>query len=619
MYALYEENGDFKVGTILADADASLQIESQHGKRQKVKAANVLLRFREPGLSEFVQAAQHVAEDLDVDFLWEASGGEEFAFEELAKDYFGRLPLPAEAAGILFKLHGAPIYFHRKGKGRYKAAPEDTLKLALAAVEKKRLQIEKINGWVAQLVRFEFPAEWKPLLRELLYKPDRNRIETKALEQACTETGLSAPQLIHRCGTLPPSHDYHLGRFLYEYFPRGAGFPADLPFVMPGELPVAEVAAFSLDDAATTEIDDAFSLRRRADGLLEVGIHIAAPALGFAAESALGRVARERLSTVYMPGNKITMLPEAVVAAFTLSMGAVRPALSLYVQVDPASLAIRGTHSRIEAIDIAANLRHQEVDRLNEAFARTDGDPSALDTPAPFVAELHQLYRFARVLEADRGQTGPTVERPEYVFHVENDRVAISERKRGAPLDKLVAELMILVNRTWGKLLADHGVAAIYRSQSQGKVRMSTTPGEHQGLGVAHYAWSSSPLRRYVDLINQWQLAALLDHEAPPFARNSASLLGAIREFELAYAAYAEFQERMEHYWCLRWLLQEGVTHSEATIVRENVVKFRGIPLYIRVSSLPDLPSGSAVNVEVEEVDLVDSTLRAVYKSRVDS
>ena len=144
MFALYEENGDFKLGTILTEADSALQIESQHGKRQKVKPANVLLRFREPGLSEFARVADSVADELDIEFLWEASGDNEFGFEELARDYFGRAPIAPESAGILFKLHAAPIYFHRKGKGRFRAAPDEFLKAALTAVEKKRLQGKQI-------------------------------------------------------------------------------------------------------------------------------------------------------------------------------------------------------------------------------------------------------------------------------------------------------------------------------------------------------------------------------------------------------------------------------------------------------------------------------------------
>ena len=614
MFALYEENGDFKLGTILTEADSALQIESQHGKRQKVKPANVLLRFREPGLSEFARVADTVADELDIDFLWEASGDNEFGFEELARDYFGRVPIAPESAGILFKLHAAPIYFHRKGKGRFRAAPQEILKTALAGVEKKRLQGKQIEEWVAMLAESVFPEAWRPLARELLYKPDRNRIETKALEQACMETGLSAAKLFERCGALPSTHDFHLGRFLFEYFPRGTAFPPEVDHTVPLDLPVATVEAFSLDDAVTTEIDDAFSVRRIDGDLIEVGIHIAAPSLGFSPESAVDRIARDRLSTVYMPGNKITMLPDQVIEAFTLASGTARPAISLYLQIDAQSMAVRQTYSRVEAVVVKANLRHHAVEPLNVLFSA-----GSSDSTLPYASALHTLYQLAVKLEEGRGQSGQNIDRPDYVFHVTNDRISITERKRGAPLDKLVAELMIFVNRTWGKLLADHGVAAIYRAQNQGKVRMTTAPAEHQGLGVGFYAWSSSPLRRYIDLINQWQLAALLGNETPPFQRNSASLLGAIREFEVAYAAYAEFQDRMEQYWCLRWLQQENVVQCEATVAREGVVKLRAIPLYVRVSSLPDLPSGTTVIVEVESIDLVDSTLRAVYKSRVGS
>jgi exoribonuclease-2 len=74
-------------------------------------------------------------------------------------------------------------------------------------------------------------------------------------------------------------------------------------------------AAFSIDDAATTEIDDAFSLQVLPGLGWQVGIHIAAPTLGMAPGSPLDAIARDRLSTVYLPGSKITMLPDAVVEA----------------------------------------------------------------------------------------------------------------------------------------------------------------------------------------------------------------------------------------------------------------------------------------------------------------
>jgi len=609
MNVLYEDNGTFKVGAVLAEHDASLQVEAPHGKRSKVKSAHVLLRFGEPGIADFLERAERAAAEIDTDFLWEACGEAEFGFVELAAEYHGHAPAPLEAASILLKLHSAPVYFHRKGKGRFKAAPAETLKAALAGLERKRQQNEQIARWVEALERSEMPEPLRAVLPQLLYKPDRARIETKAFEQACESLGLSPARLAERCGALGSSHDYHLGRFLFEHFPRGAGFP-DVPAPeLPADLPLADVAAFSLDDATTTEIDDAFSVTRRADGSMRVGVHIAAPALGFAPGSAIDAIARERLSTAYMPGHKVTMLPPQVIDRFSLLEGAARPAVSLYLEVDP-SLAIRSEETRIELVPIAANLRHHEVDILNDTLAAGHADPGIR-----FAGELEFLHRLAVVLEAGRGKSGGQAERTEYGFHVEDDRVTIIERKRGSPLDKLVAELMILVNRSWGRLLDEHGAGAIYRAQApDGKVRMTTVAAEHQGLGVSHYAWSSSPLRRYVDLVNQWQLVAVLREASPPFPPRSEALLGAMRDFEATYAAYDEFQRQMEYYWCLRWLVQEGTEVASAEVVRENLVRIAGAPLYVRVPSLPDLPAGTPVEVEVAAVDLIDTHLRCVYK-----
>ncbi len=614
MNVLYEDNGLFKVGLVLADGDASLQIEAPHGKRAKIKAKDVMLRFKEPAAAALLPQAEALAANIDTDFLWQCSGGEEFSFDELAREYCGRAPSAVEAAGILVKLHSAPMYFYRKGRGRYRAAPPETLRAAQAGMERRRQQAEKIDAWATQLGRGELPPEFSPLLAHLLYQPDRNRPETKALEKACDSTGLSPAKLIERCGALPSSHDYHLNRFLFEYFPKGTGFSEGLDVAEPPDLPLASVAAFSLDDAATTEIDDAFSLTQLDSGRLRIGIHIAAPGLGFAPRSPLGAVARERLSTVYMPGNKITMLPPAVIARFTLAEGRTCPALSLYLDVREDDFTVENRHTCVERVPIAANLRHHAVEALDAAFPAGD-----VPMNIPFAGELKTLWKFGLALEQARGKQAAATERPDYNFRIENDRVIITERKRGTPLDKLVAGLMIAVNSTWGKLLDEQGVAAIYRVQSNGKVRMTTSAAPHQGLGISHYAWASSPLRRYIDLVNQWQLLSLLGGETSPFARNADVILAAIHDFELTYAAYDEFQRRMEKYWCLRWLLQERVEVAAAEVARENLVKFDGLPLYAKVPSLPELAPGSRVEVGVTAVDLIEVELQCVFKHRLET
>lgn len=610
MNVFYEEDGGFKVGTVLADNTSSLQVEAPHGKRSKVKANAVMLRFERPAPAEFLQGAQAVAEGVDAGFLWEVAPQAEFDYAVLARDYFGRDPSPVEAAGLLMRLHGSPMHFYKKGKGCYRAAPAEALKAALASVERKRQQAAAQAAYVEALTRFELPEAFRPKLPELLYEPDKASVEYKALDAACVATGLSAVHLLDRCGAIASSHDFHLDRFLRAHFPGGTGFPEPLAWVEPEGLSVADVRAFSIDDVTTTEIDDALSVTTQPGGGWLVGIHISAPALGIPPGGELDRIASGRLSTVYMPGRKITMLPDSVIDRFTLREGRDCPVVSLYARVD-AALSISGFETRVERVPVVANLRHDALeDRFNEAALAS----GALDFP--FGRELGVLHALAQRLEAARGKSAGGVERPDYNFYVEDERVRIVQRRRGSPVDKLVAELMILANAQWGRQLADANVAGIYRAQTNGRVRMSVVPAPHDGLGVEQYVWSTSPLRRYVDLLNQRQIVAFARQEPPPYARAADDLVVAMRDFEAAYDAYADFQRGMERYWCLRWVVQEHAWRLPATVLRESLVRIDTIPLVVRVPSLPELAPGTPVDVELSDVDLLQLEVHCRFVGR---
>jgi exoribonuclease-2 len=348
----------------------------------------------------------------------------------------------------------------------------------------------------------------------------------------------------------------------------------------------------------------------RDDGSVRVGIHIAAPALGIAPGSDLDRVAASRLSTVYLPGGKITMLPEPLISRYTLAESKSCPALSLYVEVGP-DYAIQSLETRADLVHIAANLRHETLEPLfNEASIGQPGPDY------PFRPELEWLFGFANHLEGARGKA-EQVQRLDYVFKVEKtgdrERVDITPRVRGNPIDKVVSEMMILANSRWGELLADKGVAGVYRAQTGGKVRMTLKPAPHEGLGVACYAWSTSPLRRYVDLVNQRQILAAAGGETPAHAGNDPVLFAAVRDFELAYDAYNEFQRGMERYWCLRWLQQEGIVEIGATLWRENLARLDGLPMVARITGAPTLNPGDRIRVAVEDIDLLDRDLTCRY------
>jgi exoribonuclease-2 len=608
MNVLFEDDGQLKAGAVLADQDTSLTVEAASGKRMKIKAGNVLLRFATPGPSETLGDAHKLAAELDANFLWEASEDGEFGFADLAREYYGAGVTPPQSAAVALLLHASPMHFYKKGKGRYRKAPPEALRAALASVERKARESEQVAAWVSELAQNRLPDALRARLPMLLYKPEKNALEWKALAAACDVRKTNPVELLAACGAIPSTHDYHFGAFVAEAFPRGLAFApwGALP-AMP-ELPRSEAQAFSIDDAGTTEIDDAFSVRELASGNYEIGIHIACPALVIARDDPLDRIARERLSTVYMPGRKLTMLPEEVIDAFTLKAGTDAPALTLAIEVTPDGEPLAST-TRIERVPIAANLR---LDGVTDAFAAplpSPGDP-------PWTRALRVLWKVAQRLSGARGKND--VNRIDYSFAVDWDaapdgRVAIVPRERGSPLDKLIAELNIHANNTWGRLLADRGMAGLYRVQGGGKVKMSTRPGEHQGLGLGHYLWSSSPLRRYSDLVNQRQILAAVRGETPPYAPNDAALFSALADFEATYSQYAEFQDRMEHYWCLRWLLQENITETVARVIRDNLVRFESIPIVTRVADAPALPPDTPVRVAIGRIDLLAATLECRY------
>ena len=623
MNLFFEESGDFKAGTVLTQQGEAFQVETLTGKRSKVRARDVLLQFDTPSPGELISKATSLSHQMDVSFLWEVAGEQEFGFADLGLEYFGHAPSPEESAGLLLALASAPIYFHKKGKGRYKAAPAEILKAALAGVEKKKQQALLQAKQVEELKAGQLPVSMAPLVNQLLFKPDKNSIEYKALDTAAQELQTTPARLMLSVGAISSARELHMNRFLSACFPRGTGFPE---IAIPAKPPLvsADVEAFSIDDVTTTEIDDAFSVRELGDGKIKVGIHIAAPGMGISPGDAIDKLARERMSTVYMPGDKITMLPDELVSEFTLAEGDVRPALSLYATIDTADWSVIATETVAEAVPVAANLRHNDLDEIvtEENLAAGLGE-------YPHKKEIQLLWQWAQTLERGRMQKRESFglrpeqnNRVDFNFYVDDEIVTINRRKRGAPLDKIVAELMIYANSSWGLLLHEHGVPGIYRTQGSGngwaarmQVRMLTHAAPHQGLGVDQYAWSTSPLRRYTDLVNQWQILACLKHgvTAPlvaPFKARDADLFAIVSAFDAAYAAYADFQNIMEHYWCLRWLSQHEARKVQAVQIKDDLLKLVDIPLILPIVGVKH-PRGTQLTIELISWDEVDLSVQA--------
>ena len=635
MFALYEDGGKFFAGRVMSEAEASLQVELDSGKRVKVKTGNVLLKFDQPQASELLAQAQRESAEIDLDLAWEFAPADDFSFGELARDYFSAAATQEQQAAMLLALFGAPHYFRRLGRGNFKKAPEDIVKAALLGIERKKLLAAQIDVWANDLAGGACPLPIREQLYKILFRPDKNAPEYKAVVEAARRAQRSPLELLTAAGAIDSPYQFHWRRFLFENFPKGTVLPAVQAPAVRETLPLAPCQAFSIDDSATTEIDDALSVQGLGTGTVVFGVHIAAPGLAFGPDSPLDRLARERLSTVYMPGYKLTMLPDAVVRAYTLTEGNECPAVSLYVTLDEATLEVKDADTRLERVAIVANLRHDQLDTVITEAALTG------EAPADFAhaSELAFAFRLARHLKARREVVRGKPElfnRPDYSFQLigndgnepqGNEQVRIGTRKRGAPLDLIVAEAMILANSHWGGWLDACGVPGIYRSQASlapgVKVRMGTRPAPHAGIGVAQYTWATSPLRRYVDLVNQWQIIACARHGrtaalAAPFKPRDAQLFSIISGFDAAYAAYNGFQSAIERYWALQYLAQNDVRELDASVMKDGLVRADALPLVFRAVGAEGLPRAAQVRVRVGGVDLLTLDVHASVIARLE-
>ena len=617
MFLFFEEDGTFKVGTVLSQTGNAYQVELTTGRRTKVKGGHVFFSFEKTAASEVMPQAEALSKDIDVGFLWEVAPEGEFTFENIAKEYFGETASVVERVATLLALHGNPVYFHRKGRGNYRRAPEDILKAALAALEKKRLAEEERKRWVRQMVdEGTVPAAIAAQAIQLIISPDKNSTAWKALSDAASEKRMTPLRLLLELKAISSAYRWHVDSFYAQYFPKGKGFPATLSQPTEADwdnLPLANVRAFSIDDSSTTEIDDATSVEYVDGNQIRIGIHIAAPSLGITRDSDVDQLARSRLSTVYAPGIKTTMLPEEWFKEYSLDIGRPVPCLSLYAVVDKDSLEVQATETHLERISVCENIRY---DLIEDEF--TEEKLLAGTVNHSFAEEITWLWKFAKKCLADREAVRGRPEqlgRLEWSFDLEgegeNATIRLKSRKRGSPLDLAVGELMIFANTVWGGWLEEMGVAGIYRSQSMGRVKMSTTPGPHDGMGVPQYAWCTSPLRRYVDLVNQRQLiSTVLDKEAS-YRPSDTDLYTIVSNFTVTYGAYNDFQRKMERYWSLRYIEQEGYKTVEAAVVKGELIRIEGLPFMQRMPGLPELPRGQKILLDVLGVDYVDVLLEA--------
>jgi exoribonuclease-2 len=420
------------------------------------------------------------------------------------------------------------------------------------------------------------------------------------------------------------------------------------------------VQAYSIDDSQTTEIDDALSVQRPGHRHCHRSACTSPRRrTGHRARHAIDQLGRQRLSTVYMPGYKITMLPDDVVQTYTLiKKGATARRCRCTPRLTKPRWLCKATETRAGARANRRQLAPRPARRPSitaEAWLErsTDFTQHQNGTVEPSHADRscrrwHFLYRLGPTPQSTGAKWYAASPRTSTALTttsalVGNDgtepkgheQVQITIRQRGAPLDLMVAEAMILANSTWGNWMAELGVPGIYRSQASAccpasKCAWAPKLCHTRALAYKSYAWSTSPLRRYTDLVNQWQIIACAKprqaplhwpHRSNPKMQNCSP---SSRAFDGAYGAYNAYQNGMERFWTLQYLKQHNITELTATTFKEGpggswLVRADELPLVFPVLGAQGLTRGARLRVRLGEVDEIALDVSGTVIERLDA
>jgi exoribonuclease-2 len=604
-YFIVYDNPEYKIVKLIEAYKNHIHVSlHSDGAKRKFGIKQQICEIKTDDIDKFVTQIKQTNIDTTLLFELIENSCDYISISDLSNLYFGDNHTQTQMTALLFALAKQYIDFDNRGDGWFKKSTEEERSFKQAIANKAARETAEFETYYTtlQLAYSSIPNVQLPtwLLElslhdaiRLINRPDKNSIMFKAINKVCLETNLSVLELFHTIGKIPDLADFFAQVFMLENFPGGVKYTArtDHAASFPHN---SIIDVFSIDDSTTTEIDDAFSVQIIDTGY-KIGIHIAAPALN---AELLDDVANN-ISTIYYPGHKITMLHPEIIAKYSLDQGITTAVVSIYFTLD-SEFAIQGYDSTVEEVTIKDNLR---IETLEQLF---NSENINIDHGYPYEKELKILYNFAGKLEEKRGKPSVNNLFVDYLFSFNGPKVVLSPRTRGNPIDKLVSELMILANCTWGRMLTNAFIPAIYRvKQANFPVRMTLTPASHMGLNVDYYTWATSPLRRSADFINQYQIISLVTGSKSHFSATDPKLLDVVENFDTTYARYIEFQNKMERYWSLYYLVQENISEVEGTVLFKSRVQLGGVPIEIDTHGIiPPREKGSQIKLKIFNINL---------------
>ena len=590
------EGGRFTVALVLGTKGTRLHLFTHLGRETNlsknrlihVSSQRISPSPREEALArlkEIHEKRDSIKDEVDIEEVWELLEGEQEIWNprEFAQTIFGESASPDHEAAVIRAVLSERTHFKFKD-GFIRAQSRENVERLLEQRKREEERLRRIeegqrllkaiwDGGVKNGVEIDsdLASDWIETIKAFcLYGEEAERAsEVKDLFRKLGLHSPSAPfETLVRAGVWSEDENIELLRAEIE-----RDFPEDV-------LKEAEeiedsyndvirdssflhdhlsLDCFTIDAEESKDLDDALSIRSVENGIYEVGIHITDVGLFIRPGMRLFDFAIERATSIYLPDEIITMLPETLCNnTFSLLPERKRASLSFFVLLDEDANIL---DKRVERSIISSKKRlsYDEADEL----IRVKGP-------------IKQLYDLALKLQKKRIVDGNALPLPipELNIRVEEGEIKVWLDEPG-PARFLVSELMILANWVAATMLRDNSIPALYRSQPEPRDRiiegserdlksnyrqrrlisrgvLGPEPDFHSGLGLDCYTTITSPIRRALDLLMQLQLEGFITNGKPEFSLKELEKLSITLQEGLIRAAGV--RNARFRYWLLKHL-----------------------------------------------------------------
>ena len=649
--------GRLTVGRCVAPPDTRpsprVRIAVGRGRETNVPADRVVLTTdvivsEQPEADSFLQTCEELASEIDLAEIWDVvhEDASPQGLDDMAELCWGPAPTTSQRVALLLHLDRESLYFASEGNAFVPRPPEYVEEF------KARRQREAENARDAEslmddLSRGALPEPMSRHQANLLQHlrgyalhgdsytraaPARSLLD--GLEAGRGDLQQAAFELLTTVGVFSPDEPLELERaeipeaFPVEVTAEAAAIDLDAALSQPQRRDMTTVPTLTIDDAGTEDRDDALSVEAMGDGSYRLGIHIADGGALIPSGSLMDQEADRRMATLYTPDRKVPMLPQEVSSGTgSLAPGERRVALSVIATVTDSG-EVREWEIVPSTVKSQASLSYKEAD----GGIRDEGHP--------WSGTLKPLHAIAVALRRKREESDAvTVDSPEMHIQIApSGEVDVRVVARSTPARLTVTELMILCNSLLARYCLDHGLPAAYRSQPapdlddipdlpEGPLRrfhlfrrfapadLDVVPGRHGGLGLDAYIQTTSPLRRYPDLVMQRQISHFLATGEHHYSAEEIASVCHRADAQLRELARIEGDRR--RYWFLKYLQQRLDTPQEAedrtlfqAVVLENeqrrlaLMELSEYPFRFRTRLPWAILPGETVGLRLRGVDL---------------